>query len=219
MQALAETDSDQAFALSPAGPYRALKQFGLVMLCAMWALLGTFGHDPWKTEDATAFGIAYDMMQRGDVLVPRLAGEPFVDRPPLVYAAAAAAATAFSPVLPMPDAARLAAAIVLGLTMLLLAASATELLGPELRWMAVLLFIGSVGLWDRAHQLSPEQGLMLGVAAALYGFALALRRPVIGGAILGAGIAISFLSRGLLGPLWIVGTALALPVSVSSAAA
>lgn len=216
MQALAETDSDQAFALSPSGPYRALKEFGLVMLCAIWALLGTFGHDPWKTEDATAFGIAYEMMQRGDVLVPRLAGEPFVDRPPLVYAAAAAAATAFSPVLPMPDAARLAAAVVLGLTMLLLAAIATELFGRELRWMAVLLFIGSVGLWDRAHQLSPEQGLMLGVAAALYGFALALRRPVAGGAILGAGIALSFLSRGLLGPLWIGVTALALPAAFRS---
>ena len=173
------------------------------MLCAIWALLGTFGHDPWKTEDATAFGIAYEMMQRGDVLVPRLAGEPFVDRPPLVYAAAAAAATVFSPVLPMPDAARLAAAVVLGLTMLLLAASAAELLGRELRWMAVLLFIGSVGLWDRAHQLSPEQGLMLGVAAALYGFALALRRPSRAARSSAAGIAVSFLSRGLLGPLWI----------------
>src|SRR5215831_7098608 len=203
MQALAETDADQTFALSPSGPYRALKQLALVMLCAIWGVLGTFGHDSWKTEDATAFGIAYDMMQRGDILVPRLAGEPFVDRPPLVYAAAAASAAAFSPLLPMPDAARLAAAIVLGLTMLLVAAAATELYGRDFRWMAVLLFIGSVGLWDRAHQLSPEQGLMLGVAAALYGFALSLRRPIAGGAILGVGLAVSFLSRGLLGPIWI----------------
>nr|AEQ20383.1 4-amino-4-deoxy-L-arabinose transferase-like protein [uncultured bacterium CSL11] len=213
MQVLAETDSDQGFALSPSGPYRALKQLGLVVLCVTWALLGTFGHDPWKTEDATAFGIAYEMMQRGDVLVPQLAGEAFVERPPLVYAAAAAAATAFSPILPMPDAARLAAAVVLVLTMLLVAATAAELCGRDFQWMAVLLFIGSVGLWDRAHQLSPEQGLMLGVATALYGFALALRRPVAGGAILGLGIAISFLSRGLLGPLWIGVTALALPAA------
>jgi 4-amino-4-deoxy-L-arabinose transferase-like glycosyltransferase len=216
MQALAETDSDQALALSPAGPYRALKQFGLVVLCATWALLGTFGHDPWKTEDATAFGIAYEMMQRGDVLAPHLAGEPFVDRPPLVYAAAAAAATVFSPILPMPDAARLAAALVLVLTMLLIAATAVELYGWDFQWMAVLLFIGSVGLWDRAHQLSPEQGLMLGVAAALFGFALALRRPVAGGAILGLGIAVSFLSRGLPGPLWLGVTALALPAAFHS---
>ena len=216
MQALAETDSDQTFVLSPSGPYRALKQLALVALCAVWAVLGTFGHDPWKTEDATAFGIAYEMMQSGDFLVPRLAGEPFVDRPPLVYAAAAASAAALSPLLPMPDAARLAAAAVLALTMLLVAAAATELYGRDFRWMAVLLFIGAVGLWDRSHQLSPEQGLMLGVAAALYGFALAMRRPVAGGAILGLGIGLSFLSRGFLGPMWIGVTALALPAAFRS---
>jgi len=212
-QGRAEADPDQTFALSPSGPYRAVKQLGLVVLCAIWAVLGTFGHDPWKTEDATAFGVAYEMMQSGDVLVPRVAGEALVDRPPLVYAAAAASATALSPLLPMPDAARFAAAVVLALTMLLVGAAATELYGRDFRWMAVLLFIGSVGLWDRAHQLSPEQGLMLGVAAALYGFALGLRRPVVGGAILGAGVAVSFLSRGLLGPLWIGITALALPAA------
>ena len=188
------------------------------MLCAFWALLGTFGHDPWKTEDATAFGIAYEMIERGDVLVPRLAGEPFVDRPPLVYAAAAAAAFAFSPMLPMPDAARLAAAVVLGLTMLLLAATAMELYGREFRWMAVLLFIGSVGLWDRAHQLSPEQGLMLGITAALYGFALALRRPMSGGLVLGLGLAVAFLSRGFLGPLWLAVTAIVLPAAFPNVA-
>ena len=78
----------------------------------------------------------------------------------------------------MHDAARVAAALILALTLLLLAATATELHGRKYRWMAVLLFIGSVGLWDRAHQLSPELGLVLGIAAAQYGFALALRRPV-----------------------------------------
>ena len=215
VQGPGETDPDSTFALSPSGPYRALKQLGLAALCAIWAVLGTFGHDPWKTEDATAFGIAYEMMQTGDVLVPRLAGEPF-DRPPLVYAAAAASATAFAPLLPMPDAARLAAAVVLALTMLLVAAAASELYGPDFRWMAVLLFIGSVGLWDRAHQLSPELGLMLGMAAALHGFALALRRPVAGGAVLGVGVALSFLSRGLLGPLWLGATALMLPAAFQS---
>jgi 4-amino-4-deoxy-L-arabinose transferase-like glycosyltransferase len=57
---------------------------------------------------------------------------------------------------------------------------------------------------------------MLGVAAALYGYALALRRPLAGGAILGIGIAVSFLSRGFLGPLWIGVTAAALPAAFRS---
>ena len=49
-------------ALDPPGPYRALKQFGLVLLCAAWIVLGLVGHDPWKTEDATTFGVALDMI-------------------------------------------------------------------------------------------------------------------------------------------------------------
>jgi 4-amino-4-deoxy-L-arabinose transferase-like glycosyltransferase len=100
----------------------------------------------------------------------------------------------------------------LALTLLLLAAIAQELYGRSLRSVAVLLLVGSVGLWDRAHQMSPELGLLLGVAIALYGFALALRKPVVGGAIIGTGIAIAFLSRGFLGPLWLALTAVVLPI-------
>ena len=112
---------------------------------------------------------------------------------------------------PMPRA--LPRAMMLGSTLLLLAATAKELCGSALRWVAVLLFVGSVGLWDRVHQLSPELGLLLGVTAGLYGFALALRRPALGGAIAGAGVAVAFLSQGLLGPLWLGLTAIALPAA------
>ena len=60
--------------LSPSGPYRALKQFGLVLLCAAWVALGLAGHDPWKTEDAVSIGVAAEMAARGDAVVPTLAG-------------------------------------------------------------------------------------------------------------------------------------------------
>ena len=212
----ADTESDDATAFGPSGRFGGLKQFGLVVLCAAWVLLGTVGHDPWKTQDATAFGVTLEMMARSDALVPHLAGEPVVDNPPLVYLVAAGAGAALSPLLPLHDAARLASALILALTLLLLAATATELYGRTNRWMAVLLFIGSVGLWERAHQLAPELGLMLGIAAALYGFALALRRPISGGAMLGLGAGIAFLSTGLVGPVWVGTTAVALPVAFST---
>ena len=79
--------------LSPSGPYRSLKQFGLVVLCGAWVVLGLIGHDPWKTEDATSFGIVHEMLHGGDYVTPNLAGEPFVDRPPLVYALATVTAS------------------------------------------------------------------------------------------------------------------------------
>lgn len=197
---------------SPAGPYRRIKQFGLTLLCATWIVLGLVGHDPWKTEDATTFGIAWNMLESGRWLTPTLAGEPYVERPPLVYGAAALFGWLLSPPLAVHDAARLATGAMLTLTLALLSLTATELYGRAQRWPAVLLFVGTVGLWDRAHQLSPEMGLLLGLALALYGFAVSLRRPPIGGVLLGLGTAIAFLSRGFLGPLWLLLAALVLPL-------
>ena len=71
--------------LSPSGPYRAWKQLGLVLLCGMWVVLGLLGHDPWKTEDATSFGVVWDLLHRHAWLTPTLVGDPYIDRPPLVY--------------------------------------------------------------------------------------------------------------------------------------
>jgi 4-amino-4-deoxy-L-arabinose transferase-like glycosyltransferase len=86
-----------------------------------------------------------------------------------------------------------------------------ELNGRAFRWLPVLILVGSIGFWDRAHVLSPELFVTVGVALALYGFALALRRPAWGGVALGAGVAVAFLGRGVLGPLWLAAAALILP--------
>jgi 4-amino-4-deoxy-L-arabinose transferase-like glycosyltransferase len=59
--------------------------------------------------------------------------------------------------------------------------------------------------------LSPEVGLTAGVALALYGIALALRRPALGGLMLGLGIGVAFASRGVLGPAWLFVTMALLP--------
>ena len=201
--------------LSPSGPYRAVKQFGLVLLCTAWILLGLFGHDPWKPDDATAMGIAYDMLKEGDWIVPHLAGTPVPDRPPLFYALAAAAAGAFRGVLPLHDGARIAVALAVGAALSLLSLTARELYGRAFRWLPVLLFIGSVGLWDRGHQLSPEIGALFADAIALYALALVLRRPIVGGALLGVAVGVAFLCRGPLGAALIVLTASILPLFTS----
>jgi 4-amino-4-deoxy-L-arabinose transferase-like glycosyltransferase len=198
--------------VSPSGPLRAFKQFGLVLLCAAWVCMGLVGHDPWKTEDATSIGVAAEMVNRGDIVVPSLGGEPYLVRPPLIYAAGALAIKAFSPPLERHNAARLITGIALALILLVTAQASRELNGRALRWLPVLILIGSVGFWDRAHALSPELGTTAGVAIALYGFALALRRPIAGGIVLGIGVALSFLGRGLLGPVWLVVSALLLPL-------
>src|SRR5262245_9893043 len=104
-------------AVSPSAPYRAFKQFGLVLLCAAWVALGIAGHDPWKTEDATSIGVATRMSDSNDFVVPRLAGEPYVPRPPLAYMGGAVAINLFSPPLTTHNAARLVVAVALALTL------------------------------------------------------------------------------------------------------
>src|SRR5438046_1810675 len=99
--------------LSPSGRYRALKQAGLVFLCAAWIALGLFGHDPWKPDDAASFGVAFDMLKSGDPVVVHVAGNALPERAPLFYALAAATAGAFSALLPLHDGARLANALCL----------------------------------------------------------------------------------------------------------
>src|SRR4029453_1402874 len=198
-------------AVSPSAPFRAVKQFGLVLLCAAWVALGLAGHDPWKTEDATSIGVAAEMADRNDFVVPTLAGEPYVPRPPIAYMGGALSIDAFSPPLPTHNAARLIVGVALALVLLATAYASRELNGRAFRWLPVLILVGSVGFWDRAHVLSPELFVTLGIATGLWGFALALRHPVLGGLALGAGIAISFMGNGFMGPLWLVVTALVLP--------
>lgn len=199
-------------AVSPSAPFRAWKQFGLVLLCAAWVALGLAGHDPWKTEDATSIGVAATMAQSGDFIVPVLAGEAYVPRPPLAYIGGALAIQAFSPPLQVHNAARMVVGLALALTLLATAGASRELNGRAFRWLPVLLLVGSVGFWDRAHVLSPELFTTLGVAVGLWGFALALRRPLAGGLALGVGAGVAFLGNGLQGPLWLGACALLLPL-------
>jgi len=197
--------------VSPSGPLRGFKTAGLVLLAAAWVLLGLVGHDPWKFDDATSFGVALDIAERGDAVAPQLAGETYLPRPPLLYAMSALAIKALSPPLAPFNAARIVAGLLLALMLTFAALASRELSGRAFRWLPIMLLIGTLGFWDRAHALSGELGVTVGVAVALYGFALALRRPLVGGIWLGIGAAIAFGSRGLQGPAWLAITALALP--------
>lgn len=191
---------------------QAYKQLGLFLLCAAWIVLGLVGRDPWKTEDAITFAAAWEMLQRQDWLVPHLAQERTLHQAPLVPWLAATSLVWFAPVLDAPDAGRLAVGLLLALLLAFTGAAARELNGRSMRWMPVLIVVGSVGLFDRSHQLSPELGLAVAVAIGIYGVALAQRKPAAGGAVLGLGVGLSFLAAGWIGPLWTLAPAFLLPV-------
>jgi 4-amino-4-deoxy-L-arabinose transferase-like glycosyltransferase len=198
------------------GTRTPLKTGLFVVVCLAWLLPGLVGHDPWKLDEALAFGAVTEILRSGDWVHFRIAGEPFLDDAPLFLWTAAAFAKAFGWLLPLHDAARLAAGFYMALTLALLALASRELLGERAVRMGVLLFIGCLGLLIRAHEMTPDLAGLAGVALALYGLALALRKPVAGGALAGVGMGAGFLGNGLL-PLAMVLTLLAmLPLAAPS---
>jgi len=183
----------------------------VVLLCAAWLLPGLIGHDPWKPDEAYTFGVVYQLLQGGSWVVPTLAGEPFLDKPPLFHLTAAACARLFSFILPLHDAARLATGLWMALTFAFTAAAARELNGERYGAVAVLLLLGCFGLVVRSHQLITDVAMLAGFAMAYYGCALALRRPLAGGFWIGAGAGIAFLSNGVAAPGIVGALAVLLP--------
>lgn len=185
-------------------PVTPAKAWFLVLLSAIWVMTGLVGHDPWKPEDAHSFWLVQGILQSGDWLVPTLAGEPYMDKPPLFYITAALFAKLFAPLLPLHDGARLASGFYTALTLLFTGLAGRELFGVGRGWGAVIILIGCLGMLVSAHQMVTDLALLAGCAAMLYGFALSRRRPVLAGLLLGCGMGAGFMAKGFIAPILFV---------------
>jgi 4-amino-4-deoxy-L-arabinose transferase-like glycosyltransferase len=199
----------------------------LAGLCALYLLTGLVGHDPWKNDDAIHFGVVYGFLHSQDWLVPRLAGETYLETPPLYYWVAAVCAKMFGGWLPLHDAVRLASGL-FGALFLYLLAFASRILhdlesarlkptqGPERRESgaaATLVAIGCLGLLVPIHDTQPMVALLAASAAAYAGFALLLLRPIAGGVLAGLGLGLGFLASGLMILVTLVPLLLLLPLN------
>src|SRR5580658_10350572 len=66
------------------------------LLLAIWCV-GMFGRGFWTPDEPREADIAWRMSWQTDKAVPLLAGEPFCEKPPLTYWAAAASISLFGP--------------------------------------------------------------------------------------------------------------------------
>ena len=199
-----------------AEPTDRLHALFTIALCAVWIFTGLFPHDPWKPDEAWTFGLVLHILQTGDWVVPTLAGEPFMEKPPVFFVTAAALSALFGGVLELHDAARLATGFYLSIVLFFVALSARELYGREHGWVAPLALIGCVGLLIRAHQMITDTALLAGFAIGLYGLCLSARRPVLAGIALGTGAGLGFMAKGMLAPSLLGLCALLLPVAFST---
>lgn len=169
----------------------------LVLLCALYFLPGLVGHDPWKSDDATHFGIVFSLLDGGSWLLPQLAGEAWLDNPPLYYWAAAALATLLHPLLPLHDAARLTTGLFGAIMLISLAATARRDGERGAGGTAILIAIGCLGLLIHGHDAQPAIALLAAIAATLFGLRLLAAQPLAGGALAGISLSLGFLASGL----------------------
>jgi 4-amino-4-deoxy-L-arabinose transferase-like glycosyltransferase len=184
----------------------------LLLLFVLWITPGLFGRDPWKADEPYSFGVVSEMIRTGDLVMPSLTGELFLEKPPVFFITASLFGWLLSPPLELYDAARIATALFMFLAILFLALAARELYGKDRMALAVVLLLGCVHLQVTAHKLITDVALFAGLSAGLYGLALCVRSPRAGGFWLGTGVGLGFLSKGMLAPGMLGVTALLLPV-------
>lgn len=174
----------------PAAATVALPRWAIFALCLLYILPGLIGRDPWKGDDASAFGVMWTMAHGSlsDWLWPHVAGMPTPEKGPLAYWIGALFIRLFGGVFGDPMAARLAG----GIFFMIGAVSvwyATYLLGrrPEAQPMklafggqpdprdfgrtladgALLIYIASLGLLLHSHETSVET-LQISLIAFLF---------------------------------------------------
>lgn len=188
----------------------------LALLLLAYLLPGLVGHDPWKAEDAIGIGIVHQLLEHGRWTIPHLAGEPYSEDGPLHYWIAALTAKVFGPILSPHEGARLASGGLMAATLYFVHLAGRELYGKIEGLGAVLVLLGCLGLLVHAHETLADISMLAGLALAWYGIALAQRRPQRAGWLLGAGLTIAALSKGV--PAVIAPVALTLAVPIVSAA-
>jgi 4-amino-4-deoxy-L-arabinose transferase-like glycosyltransferase len=174
-------------------------QTGFVIAIALLYLFtGLFGRDPWKGEDALHIGIALAFVREGDWLLPRLAGQAWLEGPPLYHWIAAiigqiAAWTGAS----FADGARLASALFAALWLWGSAGAARELYGPSAARIAPLLALANIGVVVHLHDAQPATSLLAALGLGMWALALIARKPWHGGGALVLALAIAGLGTGL----------------------
>lgn len=183
----------------------------VILLVAAYVVPGLVGHDPWKQDEAYVFGGVLDMIKDGDWIVVKVGGVPFMEKPPLFHWIAALSAKVFSPWLPLHDGARLASGLFVATAVGAIATASRVLWGKGTGRIGALMMLSSAGLVTNAQMMLTDLPLMAGFSLAIAGLAGCRAHRAWGGVVLGIGVGVGFLGKGVFAPAALGLSALALP--------
>ena len=184
----------------------------LALLTLAFVLPGLFAHEPWKSFDAIGVEIIHQMQLSGDWLVPRIAGEPWLEDPPLFHWLALMLAKPAALLMPFHDAVRVASGLAVLAACAFLHAAARAPAQDEdtgtVSAASVLLLIGTIGLMVHAHEAIPELATLAACSAAFGALSRTKGSPLLNGTAFGAALGVAFLSTGFATPTAVLAAAL-----------
>jgi 4-amino-4-deoxy-L-arabinose transferase-like glycosyltransferase len=166
-----------------------------VLLC--FAAIGS--HSLWSPDEPTGAGVGRAMLDHGDWIVPRLNGEPFLEKPPLYWWALAAGLR----LLGISDAAARVPSALFGVLTLLVAWAAGRRLGGPRQGVLAAAVLGTTMLFvQNATRVTVDPALMFFISLAHLGFVFlaAPRSPAEGTRarlLIALALPLAFLAKGI----------------------
>ena len=176
----------------------------LVCMIIVICVLGIFGRDLWTPDEPRVAAISLEMSRDGNLVIPHLASQPFLEKPPLYFAVAANLIKSLGEVIGTTPAIRLTTTL-FGLGTLLAFFLLARTLYNQRNAITALVVFGTMsGFVEASHWIRVDAALLFFVVACLWSLVEAYRKEhwltLLPAGILAAG---AFLSKGPIGPLLI----------------
>lgn len=173
-------------------------------LCLIVCFVGIFDRDLWTPDEPRVAAISLEMERSGDYLSPRLAGEPFIEKPPLYFATAAALVKILDPLTGTIGAIRLSSALFAIATLIITYLLARRLGGDSWAMPAVIVLATMAGFVENSHWIRVDSALSFFVVAAIWSFSEGnMGNRLWFFALAGLFSAGAFLVKGFIGPVMI----------------
>jgi 4-amino-4-deoxy-L-arabinose transferase-like glycosyltransferase len=167
-------------------------------LLLLFSFTGVFDRSLWTTNDTRGAAMALDMERHGTWVIPTINGEPYLEKPPLVYWAVLGLARVFGGV--TEGVARLPSALAGFGTLLLMRRLTPDRLAG---WAAAFLCATSITFLEYSRAVMTDMALAFCVTLALYVFWRTDEKPA-GEPLRWLGFlalsAVSFYAKALVGP-------------------
>ncbi len=174
----------------------------MLSAAAIWCCIGICGHDLWTPDEPRVAGIVLEMAETGQMVIPHLAGEPFIEKPPFYFAIAALMLKLIGPLTGPTAAIRLTTAA-FGLGVLLMTFLIAHCLwGEKTGILAAAILLTMEAFVINFQWIRVDAALSFFVIAAVWCFVEVYfkgRKNLL--PLAGAFLAGAFLTKGFIGPV------------------